>query len=116
METSTFNDFNEKRKLPNANAVLILGILSLIGCCCYGVGLILGIVALVLAKKDMADYRAQPDLYTNYSNLNTGRILAIIGISISAIYILVMVYMIATYGMEGLQEMQMDMMRDYGAQ
>ena len=63
----------EKQKLPNANAVLILGILSLLGCCCYGIlGVILGVVALILAKKDMELYRAQPELYSNYSNLNTG--------------------------------------------
>ena len=107
----------EKQKLPNANAVLILGILSLLGCCCYGIlGVILGVVALILAKKDMELYRAQPELYSNYSNLNTGRILAIIGLAISAVYMIIVIYMFATYGLEGLQQMQMDAMRQYGVQ
>ncbi|HEX8268563.1 MAG TPA: CCC motif membrane protein [Flavobacterium sp.] len=107
----------EKQKLPNANAVLILGILSIITCCCYGVvGLILGIVALVLAKKDMEIYRSQPELYSNYSNLNTGRILAYIGIALSAVYLIITVYFLATVGMEGMQEMQQEMMRQYGVQ
>jgi len=107
----------EKQKLPNANAVLILGILSILGCCCYGIlGVILGAVALVLAKKDMELYRAQPELYSNYSNLNTGRILAIVGLSISAIYLIIAIAMIAIYGMDGLQEIQMDAMRQYGVQ
>ncbi|HEX8561452.1 MAG TPA: CCC motif membrane protein [Flavobacterium sp.] len=107
----------EKQKLPNANAVLILGILSLLGCCCYGIlGVILGVVALILAKKDMELYRAQPELYSNYSNLNTGRILAIVGLAISAVYMIIMIYMFATYGLEGLQQMQMDAMRQYGVQ
>jgi len=64
----------EKRKLPNANAVLILGIVSILTCCCYGVvGLVLGIVALILAKKDIALYNENPELYEGYSNINTGR-------------------------------------------
>lgn len=81
------NQLNGTQKLPNANLVLILGILSIITCCCYGViGLILGIVALVLAKKDKAMYLENPQAYSNYSNLNIGRILAIIGIVLSILY------------------------------
>lgn len=103
----------EQNKLPNATAVLVLGILSIIGCCCYGfLGLILGIVALVLAKKDMALYRENPQQYSNYSALNTGRILAIIGIAVSAIYLVIAIVMIAMYGFEGMQEMNQQMMQD----
>jgi len=96
----------EKRTLPNATAVLVLGILSILTCCCYGIlGLILGIVALVLAKKDMKLYLESPELYSNYKNLNIGRILAIIGISLSAVYLIVTVYFYATVGEAGIQEM-----------
>ena len=53
-----------KQKLPNATAVLVLGILSILTCCCYGViGLILGIVALVLASRDMKLYFENPESY-----------------------------------------------------
>lgn len=75
-----------ERELPNTTAVLILGIVSVIGCCCYGIfGIIAGIVALVLAKKDQALYDMNPQLYTNYSNLKTGKILAIIGLVLSSL-------------------------------
>lgn len=101
----------EKRQLPNGTAVLILGILSIITCCCWGViGLALGIIALVLAKKDMALYAENPELYTNYSNINTGRILAIIGIVLSAIYLIWTAYSYFVIGPEGMMEMQKEML------
>lgn len=104
----------EKRSLPNATAVLVLGILSIITCCCYGIiGLILGIIALVLAKKDLALYQENPELYSNFSNLNTGKILAIIGIVLSAIYIIYMIVIFSTVGMEGIQHMQEEMLKKY---
>ena len=47
----------EKQNLPNSTLILILGILSIIGCCCYGViGLILAIITIVLAKKATETY------------------------------------------------------------
>ncbi|WP_310555394.1 CCC motif membrane protein [Flavobacterium sp.] len=101
----------QKQKLPNATAVLILGIFSILTCCCYGVlGLILGIVALVLAKKDLALYAQNPELYSDYSNLNTGKILAIIGIVLSAIYLVWNIYLFSSVGAEGLEEMQREML------
>jgi len=101
----------EKQKLPNASAVLILGILSIVTCCCYGVvGLIFGIIALVLYKKDMALYRQEPERYTDYNNLNIGRICAIIGIVLSGIYILINVFLFATLGTEGIKDMQENLM------
>jgi hypothetical protein len=95
----------EKNKLPNATAVLVLGILSIITCCCYGiVGLVLGIVALVLAAKDMKLYLENPELYSNYGNLNIGRILAIIGVCLSTIYLIFTIYMLVAVGQEGMDD------------
>jgi hypothetical protein len=100
----------EKRKLPNASAVLILGIMSILTCCCWGViGLILGIIALVLAKKDMALYNENPELYEGYSNINTGRILAIIGIVLSAIYFIINIYMLVVLGEQGIKDFQQNL-------
>src|SRR5688572_9054359 len=82
----------EKKNLPNATAVLILGIISILTCCCMGIGLVAGIVALVLANKDLKLYNENPDVYLNYGNLNTGRILAIIGTTLSAIVLLINIY------------------------
>ena len=101
----------EKQKLPNATAVLILGILSILTCCCYGiVGLILGIVALVLAKKDLTIYIENPELYEGFSNINTGRILAIIGIILSSIYLIFTIYLYAVVGEVGLKDFQENLM------
>ncbi|MBF6608874.1 MAG: DUF4190 domain-containing protein [Flavobacterium sp.] len=101
----------EKQKLPNATAVLILGILSILTCCCWGiVGLTLGIVALVLAKKDLVLYQENPELYSNYSNINTGRILAIIGIVLSSIYLIWTIYSMVFIGEQGMMEMQQRML------
>lgn len=94
----------ENQKLPNATAVLVLGILSIVTCCCYGiVGLILGIIALVLSKKDLEAYKANPQNYTNYQNLNVGRILAIIGVVLNALSLIYFIWIISFLGMEALQ-------------
>ena len=98
----------EKQKLPNATAVLVLGILSILTCCCWGViGLILGIVALILAKKDIALYIENPEQYDGYSNINTGRVFAVIGIVLSSFYLIFSVYMKINFTdqeMKGIQE------------
>lgn len=84
--------------LANATPVLVLGIISIVGCFCYGiVGIVCGIIALVLAKKDMALYRNNPTGYTqsSYNNLKAGRVCAIIGTSLSAVYlVIVIIYLI----------------------
>ncbi len=101
----------EKQRLPNAQSVLILGILSIVTCCCYGIfGLILGIVALVLAKKDLQSYRNEPELYLNYSQLNVGRVLSIIGITLSTISLMVFLYLFIFVGQEGILKMQKNLM------
>jgi len=101
----------EKQKLPNATVVLILGILSILTCCCWGiVGLVLGIVALTLAKKDTALYEQNPELYSNFSNIKTGRILAIIGIVLSAIYLIYTIYMLAFVGTDEMMQMQQQLL------
>jgi len=83
------------KQLPNATTVMVLGILSIVTCFCYGIiGVILGIIALVIAKKDLQLYRENPEVYDGYSNLNTGRICAIIGVSIgSAVLVIFIIYL-----------------------
>jgi hypothetical protein len=87
--------------LPNATAVLVLGILSIVFCWCYGIiGTILGIIALVLANKDLKLYKENPRKYSesSYKNLNAGRVTAIIGLSLSALFLLYLIVVIALYG------------------
>ena len=93
--------FSTQASLPNATAVLVLGIFSIIGCFCYGIlGLISGIITIILSNKDLALYRANPNNYTtaSYKNVNAGRICAIIGLSLSALYLLLVIFLIATVG------------------
>ena len=95
----------EKQTLPNSTGILVLGILSIITCCCYGViGLILGIVALVMAKKAAKLYLESPENYTGYSNVKTGKILAIIGIVLNVLMLLYFVFILVYIGMEGFQD------------
>ncbi|OSZ82328.1 hypothetical protein CAP35_03410 [Chitinophagaceae bacterium IBVUCB1] len=106
-ENQQTQNFNQPQiALPNATAVLILGIISIVLCCCYGGGLILGIIALVLASKDMKRYLANPAMYTagSFSNLKAGRICAIIAVALSAVYILFYIWLIVTFGWAAMQD------------
>ncbi|WP_234859143.1 CCC motif membrane protein [Aquimarina aquimarini] len=106
----------EKQTLPNSTLILVFGILSIVGCCCYGVlGIIFAIVALVLAKKANVLYTENPELYDGYSNVKTGRILAIIGLILSIIYLIYVIIIFATVGMDGYMEMIEEMKRSAGA-
>jgi len=94
-----------QQSLPNATAVLVLGIFSLVACFCYGIpGIICGIIALVLYSKDKKLYLANPQLYNNYSNLNTGRILAIIGVVMGTLFLVFMIFYISIIGIEALSD------------
>lgn len=105
----------EKQTLPNSTLILIFGILSILTCCCWGiVGLIFGIIALMLAKKAKALYLAEPEIYTGYNNVKTGKILAIIGVILSAIYLIANIVILIMYGPEGIEQMQQDILREYG--
>lgn len=89
----------DKQQLPNATAILVLGILSLVFCWCYGIiGLVLGILAVVLSITPQKVYSENPDAYTevSYKNLNAGKICGIIGIVISAFILLVLVVAVFT--------------------
>lgn len=106
----------ENQKLPNATAVLILGIFSILTCCCYGIfSIILGVVALVLANKDTKLYAENPSIYNNYNNIKIGKILSIIGITLGVIYLIYVIVLFTTLGVEGIEQMQQEMMRRYGS-
>ena len=95
------NQFNQI-PLPNASAVLVLGILSIVGCFCYTLpGLIMGIIALVLAKKGNDIYQINPSSFTasSYSNLKAGKVCAIIGTILSAIGFLIGLVYLLIFGL-----------------
>lgn len=93
-----------QQKLPNATAVLILGIASILTCCFYGLGIILGGVGLYLTKKDATLYKENPSAYDNYSTLNTGKILSIIGVVLGCLFLLYMIAIIAIFGFSALSD------------
>jgi len=87
--------------LPNATAILVLGIVSIALCWCYGIiGIASGIIALVMAGKAKALYEADPDAYTlsSFKNMKAGRICALIGTILSSLYIIYIIVIIAIYG------------------
>ncbi|MFM7021539.1 MAG: CCC motif membrane protein [Flavobacteriales bacterium] len=81
--------------VPNSTAVLVLGIISIPTCFCLGlVGLACGIIALVLAAKGTTAYTENPDMYTqsSYNNLKAGKICAIVGTCLSALYLVYIIF------------------------
>ncbi len=100
----------EKEKLPNATLILILGMLSILTCCCYGfIGLGLGITALILAKKDLVIYNQDPGRYKDFANVITGRTLAVVGIVLSALAIFFFIIVTAV-GEDGMKQWQENLM------
>ena len=117
-QNSNFNNGNGNfmtSNLPNATAVLVLGILSIIGCCFYGIGIVFAIIALVLASKDTKLYKANPTAYSNYSTLNTGRILAIIGIVMFMLFIIFVLVMGSVVGWDAFtnEELMRERMEEW---
>jgi len=87
------------QNLPNANMIMVLGILSILLCWWHFVsvaGIVLGIVAIMMARKENATYSADPARYTtsSFNNVKTGRICAIIGLTISIIVFVFVTLMI----------------------
>lgn len=96
-----------RNKLSADPASLILGILSiallLIGFCCgliAPIALILGIVGLVMANKSIREFEAQPEIYDHKSrsNVGIGRILSIIGIVLSGLFLLITLGLFLFFG------------------
>lgn len=97
------NDYNNQyanntgggnQNVPNSIGALVLGILSIVFFWCYGIiSIILGIIALVLASQGERLYSANPQLYTlaSYKNLKAGKICAIIGLSLAALWIIAII-------------------------
>ena len=110
MENQNFNNptqqppqggFYAQPALPNASAILVLGILSIVFCWTWGIiGLILGIVALAMAGKANTAYQQSPGQFSisSYNNMKAGRICAIIGTALSAIFLIIVIIEIILVG------------------
>ncbi len=105
----------EKQKLPNSTLILILGICSIIGCCCYSIpGLVCGIIAVVLATKATNVYKLAPENYSDYGNVKAGKIMGIIGIALSIIFFFILLWAVAFIGWDAIQdpELMQERMRE----
>jgi hypothetical protein len=95
------SQFQIQEAVPNSTAVLVLGIVSIVTCFCYGIiGLVAGIIALVLATKGITLYKATPERYSlsSFKNLKAGKTCAIIGLSLSAMYLIFIIIYVAVVG------------------
>ena len=101
----------DQQKLPNVTLAIILAILSYL-CCCFGglPGAVLAAISFFLVRSDEKKYMENPELYSNYSQLKTAKILAIIGLVLGILYMFYSIYNIQSMGgwdayMEKVQEM-----------
>ncbi|GMN09391.1 hypothetical protein MTsPCn9_01530 [Croceitalea sp. MTPC9] len=84
-----------QQPLPGASTVMTLGIISIVGSlvCCGPFAAIFSIIGLSKAKTAERIYNENPDQYTDYSNVKTGRILSYIGLALSLIsLVLIIIY------------------------
>jgi len=80
--------------VPNSTEVLVLGILTIVFCWCYGiVSVILGVVALVLSGEGEKKYRLNPHIYSlsSYKNLRAGRTCAIVGLCLAVMSVVAVI-------------------------
>ena len=82
-----------KEQLPNSSAALVMGILSIVCICCgFGavIGVVLGILAIVFAKKAITLYEENPEKFTETSSKNAiaGCIRGIVGLCVAGLWVL----------------------------
>ncbi len=87
----------QKQQLPNATAVLVLGICSIVFSCLF-VGLVLGIIGLVLSSRGRKMYKENAALYDNWGVLNAGFIMSIIGTCIASLYTIYYIILVVVIG------------------
>ncbi len=94
-------NFGGTQTIPNSVGVLVLGILSIVFCWCYGIlSIILGIVCLVLASQGEKTYQLNPDQYSmsSYKNLKAGKTCGIIGLGLASVWIIVLIIYFIAFG------------------
>ena len=100
-ENQSLDSMQTQQALPNATGVLVLGILSIVFCFCYGIiGITLGIIALIMGNKAIKLYLSSPESYTesSYKNTKAGTTCAIIGLFLSSVYIIFLIVYIGIIG------------------
>jgi M penetrans paralogue family 26 len=90
----------QSSSVPNATATLVLGIISIATCWLYAVpGVVCGIIALVLHKKDKMVHASDPQRYDNsFKTSKAGFVCGVIGLSLSALFLLYIIVMLVFVG------------------
>ena len=103
----------EKQKLPNQQAVMILGILSYIGCCCSNgiIGVLLSGIGIYLANKDEKLLAENPENYLPGS-LKTWKTINIVSLVVSSLFVLILIYLVATGKYDEMQEQYIRMLEE----
>jgi hypothetical protein len=85
-----------QQEAPNAIAVLILGIVSILLSCGYGIGFIPAIISLVLSSSAQRELKMNPNAYTDSSikNIKAGRITAFVGLGLSIFLFIIIVFFV----------------------
>lgn len=99
MDSYAVHGINET--LPNSTGILVLGILSIVTCFCYGIpGLILAIIALAMGSKAKNLLESQPGRFSESSvkNYKAGKVCAIIGLVLSALFLVFVIIYVAMIG------------------
>ena len=91
----------ENQNAPYAVTSLVMGICSLVFGCFF-VGLVFGIIGTVLASKGQKAVAANPSVYSGTGMFVAGKVLSIIGIVASSIYIVYYIIAVAILGSVGL--------------
>ncbi len=103
----------EEQKLPSTGVVIGLGIASILLCWCYGVlGLILATVAIIIAGNSKKLYDQNPENYSNYGSLKTGKIIAIIGLVLNILILLFFIWAISKVGWDVIQSGDEELIRE----
>jgi hypothetical protein len=87
--------------LPNSNAILVVGVLSILSCFFMGlIGIILGFIGVKLYKRPHELYKLAPELYTkeSYKNLRAGYTMSIVGLAVSSLFVLFILLYVFVFG------------------
>lgn len=90
----------QKPTLPNSVSTLVLGICSVVFTFLF-VGLVLAIIGLAISGTGARIYRENPTEWSGYSMLTAGRVLCIVGIVISSLYVFIFLGALAIAGTVG---------------
>lgn len=79
-----------EQSLPGASAVLAMGIIAVVSTltCCGPLGMVFSFIALAKAKKARRLYEQHPEAYTDYGSVQTGKLLAYVGLALSVLFLL----------------------------